>query len=77
VTRSWQIIRGLGVFGAGVIPYEATAPANSEYVFPHIVDGAGYTTQLILFSGAAGQTSSGTVRLYAVDGEGFNVEFKN
>jgi len=27
---------------------EATAPSNAETVFPHIVDGGGYSTQLIL-----------------------------
>jgi hypothetical protein len=32
-----------------------------EWLFPHLADGGGYTTQFILFSGTAGQSSSGTL----------------
>jgi hypothetical protein len=56
---------------------EATIPAVSEYVFPNIDDGGGYTTELILFSGAAGQVSSGTVRFYAADGQPLNIQFNH
>jgi hypothetical protein len=40
---------------------EATAPAAGELVFPQLADGAGYTTQFILFSGS-GEPISGIVR---------------
>jgi hypothetical protein len=55
---------------------EASIPSTSEYVFPHLVDAGGYTTELILFSGSAGQSSSGTVRFYAVDGEPSIIAFQ-
>jgi hypothetical protein len=37
-------------------------------LFPHLVNGGGYTTQFNLFSGTAGQTSLGTLRFYKPDG---------
>ena len=44
-------------------PVAEDEPASAaEVLFPHIVEGAGYTTQFILFSGKPGQTSSGTLR---------------
>jgi hypothetical protein len=46
-------------------PTTESAPASSaEFLFPHFVNGGGYTTQFILFSGTAGQTSSGTLRFF-------------
>jgi len=45
----------------------AAAPASTLF-FPHIVDGGGYTTQFIIFSGQAGQTSSGTLQLFSQSG---------
>jgi hypothetical protein len=50
-------------------PTLESAPASSaEMLFPHLVNGGGYTTQFILFSGTAGQISSGTLRFYKTDG---------
>jgi len=48
---------------------EAAAPSSSTLSFPHIVDGGGYTTQFILFSGQTSQTSSGTLQLFSQSGE--------
>ncbi|HYR89037.1 MAG TPA: lamin tail domain-containing protein [Terriglobia bacterium] len=52
---------------------EVTLGSSSEVIFPHIVDGGGYTTQFILFSGAAIQTSSGTVLFRATGGQRFDL----
>ena len=40
---------------------ETGPPIMGDSFFPHIVDSAGWSTQFILFSGTAGQTSSGTL----------------
>jgi hypothetical protein len=42
-------------------------PAGNAF-FPHIVDGEGYTTQLILF-GAGGLGSTGTLKLFSQRGD--------
>jgi hypothetical protein len=48
---------------------EATPSNTLELFFPHIVDGSGYNTQFILFSGAAGQVTTGTLRFFAQTGQ--------
>jgi hypothetical protein len=50
---------------------EGGTPANGELLFPHLVNGGGYTTQFILFSGTAGQTASGNLRFFKQDGSPF------
>jgi hypothetical protein len=50
---------------------EGGAPASGELLFPHLVNGGGYTTQFILFSGTAGQTASGNLRFFKQDGSPF------
>jgi hypothetical protein len=40
---------------------EASSVSNAEMLFPHLVDGGGYKTQLVLFSGSTGQKSAGTL----------------
>src|SRR5262249_21632542 len=41
---------------ASTLPVDESAPPPvGEYEFPHLVDGGGFTTQIILFSGAPGQ----------------------
>jgi hypothetical protein len=52
---------------------EAGAASSAELVFPHLVNGGGYTTQFILFSGTAGQSSSGNLRFLKQDGTAFNL----
>ena len=52
---------------------ENTATTNAEFDFPHILNGGGYTTQFVLFSGAAGQTSAGNLNFYTQGGAAFNL----
>jgi hypothetical protein len=52
---------------------EQAAPAAADQFFPHLVDSGGYTTQFILFSGAAGQAPSGTLRFLSQAGGALNV----
>ncbi len=52
---------------------ENTATTNAEFDFPHILNGGGYTTQFVLFSGAAGQTSAGNLNFYTQRGAAFNL----
>jgi hypothetical protein len=52
---------------------EAGTPASGELLFPHLVNGGGYTTQFILFSGTAGQTASGNLKFYKQDGSPFSL----
>ena len=52
---------------------EATTTSSNEMVFPHLVDSGGYTTQIILFSGAAGQTAVGNIRFFNQAGTRLNL----
>jgi hypothetical protein len=52
---------------------EGAAPINTELLFPHLVNGFGWSTQFILFSGTGGQTTAGTLRFYTQDGAGLNL----
>lgn len=47
---------------------ENSAPTTAERLFPHLVNGDGYTTQVILFSGTTGQTSGGALSFVKPDG---------
>jgi hypothetical protein len=48
-------------------------PPTSELLFPDLVNGGGFTTQFILFSGSAGQTSSGNLSFLTQDGTPLNL----
>jgi len=48
-------------------------PTTSEMDFPHLVDGGGYTTQFILFSGASGQATTGTLGFFDESGQPLNL----
>ena len=48
---------------------ETGLPTTADRFFPHIVDSAGWSTQFILFSGTAGQTSSGTLSFSDASGQ--------
>ena len=52
---------------------ETIVPTNAEQVFPHFVNGGGYTTQFILFNGSINQTSSGKLQFFKQDGGAFNL----
>jgi hypothetical protein len=47
--------------------------APNELLFPHLVNGGGYTTQFILFSGVGGQATTGNVKFFKQDGSGFGL----
>jgi hypothetical protein len=50
------------------------APASAaEMLFPHLVNGGGWSTQFILFSGVAGQTTAGNLRFFKQDGSGLSL----
>jgi len=40
---------------------EVAAPTSVDTYFPHLADSGGWSTQVVLFSGTAGQASSGTL----------------
>ena len=50
---------------------ESMPASRTDLVFPYFVQGGGYTTQFILFSGSRGITPTGVIRLY--DQTGFPV----
>ena len=56
---------------------EGSVPGSAELLFPIFINGSvgslGYTTQFILFSGSAGQTSSGDLRFFKNDGSALNL----
>jgi hypothetical protein len=47
---------------------ETGIPTAAPRSFPHFVNGGGYTTQFVLFSGTTGQTGAGNVRFLRTDG---------
>ncbi len=44
---------------------ETAAPSTAELIFPQVVNGGGYTTQLVLLSGTPGQDLPGRVRFFS------------
>ncbi len=54
---------------------ETAAPSGAELFFPQIVDGGGYTTQLILLSGAPGQDPPGRVLFFSSAGQPLQLDF--
>jgi hypothetical protein len=47
---------------------EAAASSTSDLFFPHLANGGGFTTQFVLFSGTANQTSAGNLLFFGQDG---------
>ncbi|HET9219990.1 MAG TPA: hypothetical protein VFR18_23630 [Terriglobia bacterium] len=47
---------------------EEQLPQSQERFFPYWMNGAGFETQIVLFSGRAGQSASGTLTLIRADG---------
>src|SRR6266850_99073 len=54
---------------------ESTLPSTASLFFPHFADSGGYTTQFVLFSGRAGQSSSGTMQLFSQSGSPLTLTF--
>lgn len=52
---------------------ETAAPASGELLMPHLPDGGGFTSQIILYSGSGGQSPSGSVVLMEHSGQPFAV----
>jgi hypothetical protein len=55
---------------------ENSSATTAELLFPHLADGGGYTTQFILFSRTAGQSSSGTLRFFDQNGQPLNLTLR-
>ena len=51
---------------------ENSIATTSEVFFPHLVDGGGWSTQTVLFSGIAG-AANGLMRFFGVDGQPFDI----
>jgi hypothetical protein len=52
---------------------ENSNTTTDESDFPHILNGGGYTTEFILFSGALNQASSGNLKFLNPDGSNLNL----
>jgi hypothetical protein len=52
---------------------EASPSSTAGLVFPYIADGGGFTTQFILFSGVAGQISTGALSFIGQQGQPLNL----
>jgi hypothetical protein len=48
---------------------EASASSTAELLFPQVVDGGGFTTQFVLYSGISGQRSNGTMQFTGSAGQ--------
>jgi hypothetical protein len=48
---------------------ETTQGSAAELEFPHIVDGAGYTTQFVLIEATTGQSSTGSITFRTAGGQ--------
>jgi sugar lactone lactonase YvrE len=55
---------------------ETTSSGGAELVLPHLPDGGGYTTQIILFSQSPGQSSSGSLVLLQDSGQPLAAELR-
>ena len=52
---------------------EVSATTSAARYFSHIVDSEGWSTQFVVFSGAAGQTSSGMLQFFDQTGDALNL----
>lgn len=55
---------------------EATPATASVRIFPHFVNGGGYSTQFILFSVIPGQSSTGIVRFRGENGMAYGIRLR-
>lgn len=51
-------------------------PAAGDLVFPHLVDSAGYSTQLVMMNGSAGQSYAGVLRFYSQAGQSLTMTLR-
>ena len=52
---------------------EASSASAAEVAFPQIVDGGGYATQFVLFSGITDQNTTGNLSFFGQDGQPLNL----
>jgi hypothetical protein len=57
-------------------PVNEDTSGSGTAVFPHIVDGGGYTTQFITFSGTYTEPASGNLQLFSQAGENLNITLR-
>jgi hypothetical protein len=55
---------------------EGGVATSTEFLFPHLVDGGGWSTQIVLFSGISGQNANGMMRFFASSGEPVKLTFQ-
>jgi pimeloyl-ACP methyl ester carboxylesterase len=55
---------------------ESRSPVAAQFFFPHLADGGGYVTEFVLFSGSAGQATSGILRFFTQAGEPLTLSIK-
>jgi hypothetical protein len=55
---------------------ESAPPSTGDAYLPHFVDSGGYSTQFILYSGSANQSSSGTIRFFSQSGQPLALTFR-
>jgi hypothetical protein len=55
---------------------DESTPLHGTVVFPHIVDGDGYTTQFITFSGTNSEPASGALNFYSQSGSSLNLTLR-
>jgi hypothetical protein len=54
---------------------EGSPSTNAELFFPQILDGGGFATQFVLFSGVADQATTGTLRFVSQNGQALSLSF--
>lgn len=57
------IVSGMPAFN------ENSALSSEDLVFPQVLDSGGFTTQIVVFSGLAGQRGTGNLRFYSPSGQ--------
>jgi hypothetical protein len=57
-------------------PTNEDSATNAMIVFPHIVDGGGYTSELVTFSGTPSEDSSGNLQVFAQSGASLPIDWK-
>jgi sugar lactone lactonase YvrE len=55
---------------------ETAVSASGKLVVPHLPDGGGFTTELILYSSSPGQSSTGSISVHEQSGQPFDVTLK-